>query len=194
MASWLIWEITVTIAPPHTPVGVIDATFGQLIVINCARLYSYTQTHKRALSLKTVQIIDLNWILPLLPLTVATFIQVPSVVLLLSLDLQFVTAGQAENTLLLWYNHSLWETAVVLSFGAGRTLIIPLVCYSHCADVSKSGTIVTLFLTQCAYVIAFFYSLSESMQMKTFTALCTHFVIWKVMVQLWCLSFWVDFI
>lgn len=117
--------------------------------MNCAGPRSYPQAHRRALSLRRVHIIDSHWILPLSPLTVATFIQVPSVILLLSLDWQLVTAGQAKNTLLLCYNHSAMRGSSCTHFWRRQNIkIIPLVCYRHCADVSKCRTIATLFVSK----------------------------------------------
>lgn len=83
-----MWEISGTTGPP---VGVIDASFGQLKWAG-PLIHTGTHTYTRALSLRTVQIIDSHEKLTLLPLTVATFIQAPSDSLLLSLDLQLVTA------------------------------------------------------------------------------------------------------
>lgn len=99
----------------HLPsVGVIDATFDQLIVIKCAGPHRHT--------LRTVKIIDSNKIPALLPPTVATFIQVLSVTLLLSLDLRHCSE-QAENTLLLSYNRSaMTHNSYTHSFRVGRTL------------------------------------------------------------------------
>lgn len=69
-------------------------------------------------------------------------------------------SGQAENTLLLSYNHSVMTESNRTQFQSRQNIkIIPLLCYSHCADVSKSVTIVTLFLTQCAYITAFCFTL-----------------------------------
>lgn len=89
LCHWLVGQCGRSLPP----VGAIDATFGQLnLAINCAGARSYTQAHRHALSLRTVQIIDSRQILALSPLTVATFIRAPPVSLLLFLDSQLVTA------------------------------------------------------------------------------------------------------
>lgn len=80
--------------------------------------HAYIHRH----TLRTVNIIDSNETLTLLPLTVATFTQILPETLLLSLDLRHC-CEQAENTLLLLYTHSaMRNSSCTHSFRGGRKL------------------------------------------------------------------------
>lgn len=97
-----------------SPLGVIDATFDQLIVIKCAG------PHKHAL--RTVKIIDSNKILALLPPTVAIFIQVLSVTLLLSLVCVTALSRQRTHCCCHTIHSAMTHSSCTHSFRVGRTL------------------------------------------------------------------------